>query len=418
MKKKLEVKRIPEKYEINSEFYPGFVKYLSQKVFPDVIHSYFRAEIHGMENVPDRKEGQPPRIFYSNHSGMSFPWDAIVFNSYYWEKTNYDPKRHIRAMVAPILSASKVMNPYLLEKLWKRVGGVDATMENFEGLMNHADGDVLIYPEGVPGIGKGFDKKYQIQQFSTSFLRMAIKYKAEIIPFYTINAEYCHPFSYKNDDLNKIVQKLGIPMVPLSPLTGLIPLAPFMFYMSLPVKMVFVVGKPIKVYERFGDRNIESIKRQEIIELRNEVQSEYQKEINRLVDIYGNDPYEFSGLLQSIQDNPEVTSRISPAAWPFLMTHAYRVFFEGQREVENFDLEGLIEIIKMNPDVLTFLTPFIGWPLLLLLKGIHIEPPHEDDRVDKSLGIQKAYFSHGTYVGPERRMKVRDVKFDRRRPLT
>ena len=55
MKKvKLVVDKIPERHEINSEFYPGFAKYLSEKVFPDVIHSYFRAEIRGIENVPLR----------------------------------------------------------------------------------------------------------------------------------------------------------------------------------------------------------------------------------------------------------------------------------------------------------------------------------------------------------------------------
>jgi hypothetical protein len=57
MKKvKLVVDKVPERHEINSEFYPGFAKYLSEKVFPDVIHSYFRAEIRGIENVPLRKE--------------------------------------------------------------------------------------------------------------------------------------------------------------------------------------------------------------------------------------------------------------------------------------------------------------------------------------------------------------------------
>jgi 1-acyl-sn-glycerol-3-phosphate acyltransferase len=414
-KAKLVVEKVPEKHEINAEFYPGFAKYLSQKVFPDVIHSYFRAEIHGIENVPLRKEGEPPRIFYSNHSGMSFPWDAIVFNSIYWEKTHYHPKRQIRAMVAPILSASKVMNPYLLEKIWKRMGGVDATLENFEGLMKHADGDILIYPEGVPGIGKGFNRKYEIQQFSTSFLRMAIQYKAEIIPYYTINAEYCHPYSYKNDDLNSLVQKLGIPMVPLSPVTALVPIAPFLFYLSFPVKMVFVIGKPIKVHERFGGRDINSIKRQEIIALRDELQSNYQSEINRLVGIYGNDPFEVSSLIDAVQKKPDLAATFSPAAWPFLMTHAYRVFFENQREIENLDLFGFLQIMAMNPDVLPFVTPLLGWPLLFLTKDFGMNQKKYPDKADKTAGVQKAYFAGESH---ERRKKTVNVKIDRRRPLT
>ncbi len=416
MKKvKLVVDKVPERHEINSEFYPGFAKYLSEKVFPDVIHSYFRAEIRGIENVPLRKEGEPPRIFYSNHSGMSFPWDAIVFNSIYWEKTGYHAKRQIRAMVAPILSASKVMNPYLLEKIWKRMGGVDATLENFEGLMRHADGDILIYPEGVPGIGKGFDRKYEIQQFSTSFLRMAIQYKAQIIPYYTINAEYCHPYSYKNDDLNTLVQKLGIPMIPLSPITALVPIAPFLFYLSFPVKMQFIIGKPITIHERFGDRDINSIKRQEIIQLRDELQSDYQKEINRLVGIYGNDPFEVSSLLGELQKKPELAATFSPAAWPFLMTHAYRVFFENQKEIKKFDLPGFLEIMMMNADVLPFITPLLGWPLLFLTKDFKNDLSRKNEKSEKTAGIQKAYFAGEE---KERRTKSVKVNIDRRRPLT
>jgi 1-acyl-sn-glycerol-3-phosphate acyltransferase len=416
MKKvKLVVDKVPERHEINSEFYPGFAKYLSEKVFPDVIHSYFRAEIRGIENVPLRKEGEPPRIFYSNHSGMSFPWDAIVFNSIYWEKTGYHAKRQIRAMVAPILSASKVMNPYLLEKIWKRMGGVDATLENFEGLMRHADGDILIYPEGVPGIGKGFDRKYEIQQFSTSFLRMAIQYKAQIIPYYTINAEYCHPYSYRNDDLNTLVQKLGIPMIPLSPITALVPIAPFLFYLSFPVKMQFIIGKPITVHERFGDRDINSIKRQEIIQLRDELQSDYQNEINRLVGIYGNDPFEVSSLLGELQKKPELAATFSPAAWPFLMTHAYRVFFENQKEIKKFDLPGFLEIMMMNADVLPFITPLLGWPLLFMTKDFKNDLSRKNEKSEKTAGIQKAYFAGEE---KERRTKSVKVNIDRRRPLT
>jgi len=416
MKKvKLVVDKVPERHEINSEFYPGFAKYLSEKVFPDVIHSYFRAEIRGIENVPLRKEGEPPRIFYSNHSGMSFPWDAIVFNSIYWEKTGYHAKRQIRAMVAPILSASKVMNPYLLEKIWKRMGGVDATLENFEGLMRHADGDILIYPEGVPGIGKGFDRKYEIQQFSTSFLRMAIQYKAQIIPYYTINAEYCHPYSYRNDDLNTLVQKLGIPMIPLSPITALVPIAPFLFYLSFPVKMQFIIGKPITVHERFGDRDINSIKSQEIIQLRDELQSDYQNEINRLVGIYGNDPFEVSSLLGELQKKPELAATFSPAAWPFLMTHAYRVFFENQKEIKKFDLPGFLEIMMMNADVLPFITPLLGWPLLFMTKDFKNDLSRKNEKSEKTAGIQKAYFAGEE---KERRTKSVKVNIDRRRPLT
>jgi hypothetical protein len=244
---------------------------------------------------------------------------------------------------------------------------------------------------------------------------MAIQYKAQIIPYYTINAEYCHPYSYRNDDLNTLVQKLGIPMIPLSPITALVPIAPFLFYLSFPVKMQFIIGKPITVHERFGDRDINSIKRQEIIQLRDELQSDYQKEINRLVGIYGNDPFEVSSLLGELQKKPELAATFSPAAWPFLMTHAYRVFFENQKEIKKFDLPGFLEIMMMNADVLPFITPLLGWPLLFLTKDFKNDLSRKNEKSEKTAGIQKAYFAGEE---KERRTKSVKVNIDRRRPLT
>ncbi len=50
----------------------------------------------------------------------------------------------------------------MIPDFWHRVGCVDASLENFESLL--ADNqEVLIFPEGVEGIGKGFEKRYQIQ---------------------------------------------------------------------------------------------------------------------------------------------------------------------------------------------------------------------------------------------------------------
>ena len=81
--------------------------------------------------------------------------------------------------------------------------------------MQYNDSNILIYPEGVPGIGKGFNNKYQLQRFSTSFIRMAIKYKTDIIPISTINAEYINPWSYNIGWITKLVNKIGMPFFKL-----------------------------------------------------------------------------------------------------------------------------------------------------------------------------------------------------------
>jgi len=288
---------------LNQHYDPKFAKHMAEDSLAILVENYFRASISGFENLPEKEEEAPPRIFFSNHSGMAFPWDAIIFGLQYWKHFKFQDSKTIRALVAPLLLSSKIMNPFLIDNLWRRLGGVDATMPNFEGLMQKGDQDVLIFPEGVQGIGKGFDKRYQIQKFSMSFLRMAVKYKAELIPYYSINAEFIHPFAYKNDKLNRIVQKMGIPMIPLSPITALTPILPFLFYFSMPAKLKFVIGKPINIYDEFEGRDPDSIKRSEYVKIRDKIQTDYQNNINKYVNELGQDPYEFDEFIDKMKEN-------------------------------------------------------------------------------------------------------------------
>ena len=76
-------------------------------------------------------------------------------------------------------------------------------------MMEANTSDVLIYPEGVPGIAKGFNRKYELQRFSSSIVRMAVKHKTDIIPVATVNAEYINPLSFSFDGVNRIVKKLA-----------------------------------------------------------------------------------------------------------------------------------------------------------------------------------------------------------------
>ncbi|MBI3394274.1 MAG: glycerol acyltransferase, partial [Spirochaetia bacterium] len=310
--------------DIAGYFDPEFTRRMAEGPLRLLNHAYFRAKIVGLDNVPDRAPGDNPRIFYSNHSGMSFPWDAMVFATYYWEQKGFKPGAALRALVAPMLSATKVMNPFMIDNMWKRCGGVDATLVNFQALMEEKAHDVLIYPEGVPGIGKGFDRRYQIQQFSTSFLRMAVKNKADVVPFYTINAEYTHPFSYRNDTLNSWVQKLGIPFLPLSPLTALVPSLPYLFYFGLPARMTFIVDKPISVWKEFQGRDPDSIKRNEFTAMRDQLTSDFQAKITHYAKEHGEDPFDLPGLVNEIKDRWNQLPFLLPSGWPLLFLREFK----------------------------------------------------------------------------------------------
>ncbi|MGB0838647.1 MAG: hypothetical protein ACPGXL_00835, partial [Chitinophagales bacterium] len=83
-----------------------------REIMPIVNDIYFRSQLVGFEKMPKNTGSQHPLIFAGNHSGMAFPWDAIVFISSIYQQFNFDPANIIRPLVAPMLSETVLMNPY------------------------------------------------------------------------------------------------------------------------------------------------------------------------------------------------------------------------------------------------------------------------------------------------------------------
>ncbi|MCB1194050.1 MAG: 1-acyl-sn-glycerol-3-phosphate acyltransferase [Leptospiraceae bacterium] len=332
---------------------------------------YFRSRFIGFEEMPQRNEPSTPLIYASNHSGMSFPWDAIIFVGGLFKKSHSSIHDSVRALTAPALSASKYMSPYMIDNFWRRTGGVDATLQNFDTMMRFPDSNVLIYPEGIAGIGKGFDRRYELQQLSTSFIRMAIKYKTDIIPISVVNGEYSNPYSYKSDELNKLVQKLGIPYLPLGPISAMVPFGPFSFYMAMPAKLTFVMGNRIKIYE-MTDRPLEKLKKKELHHLRDVVYQQMQEELDSALAIYGKDPYHFEELGDIWRDNLDRMLYILPSGWPLLF-HEHERWFQTsgyRREKMPHGNAAFVEALIKNPMILSFTLPLIGWPALLKWKRV------------------------------------------------
>ena len=279
----------------------NFIKSINNEMFQILDDIYFRPEYIGFDNLPKRNNPDRPVILASNHSGMAFPWDAMVFGCGLYKRHGYNEKDKLRVMVSPLLSKTPIMHPYLMEGAWKMAGGVDATYLNFETMMQYQEGNLLIYPEGVPGIGKGFNRKYQLQRFATSFVRMSLKYRTDIVPYSTVNAEYVAPFLYSFPSVNRAFNKLGIPFFPIGPLT-LFLIFPFAFYLSFPAKMHFVRGNRLKPYE-WTDKPYEEMTEDEINAIRDRVKAEMQKDLDAAVQQYGKQPYKIGEFLKNIGKN-------------------------------------------------------------------------------------------------------------------
>ena len=278
------------------------------------LNLFFRPTYIGFEELPERNDPKTPLIYVGNHSGMAFPWDAIVFGTGLMEMHDFDMQKVFRPLAAPMLSASKLMNPYLLEDIWKRVGAIDATSLNFETMMNQAASNLLLYPEGVPGIGKGFNRKYQLQTFSTSVVRMALKYRTDIVSAFCVNGEYINPYAYSSRRLNLLFNKIGIPFMPIGILTILMIFQPWLFYAAMPAKLTYVRGDRYSIYD-WIDKPFEEITMAEFREIRDQLQAKMQQELDTAVKEYGKKPFRPRGVF------PNSREKYSP----FSLLHAHRL---------------------------------------------------------------------------------------------
>lgn len=387
-------KEIEENFKIFTEHFDvGYAVSITQKVLNSINKYYFRVEFIGFDEFPERNNPHHPLIFASNHSGMAFPWDAICFASALLERNNFELGKAVRPLTAPALSKAHFMSPFLIANFWRRLGGIDATRLNYETMMYYKDAHILIYPEGVPGIGKGFDNRYHLQKLSTSSLRMSIKYKTDIIPFATVNGEFINPLSYSIKFLNELVQKIGIPFLPIGPMTLLIPLQPWMFYFALPAKLKFVRGRRIKPYEMIN-KPYEEITEEEFTALRDQIHEQMQKELNYAVQRYGQDPYELPELWRMIVQNLGRLFSFFPFMWPILFRaheQEYKrlkkqLFGDNENElsteekvkiVKNYhDNEPekeitwgtVVETLIKNPSILLLYTPIAGLISMFLSK--------------------------------------------------
>ncbi|MCB2377420.1 hypothetical protein LGH70_07500 [Hymenobacter sp. BT635] len=340
-----------------------FVYQLDKNILQLLDRVWFRSELVGFEDYPQRNNPDKPLIFASNHSGMAFPWDAMVALSHLWRKL--PSLRDLpRPLSAPMLSQSALMNPFLVRNFWKRCGCVDATTLNFETMMYYTEHNLMLYPEGVPGIGKGFNRKYQLQRLATSIVRLGIQHRTDIIPFYTINGEYLNPYAYSWDWINNLSKKIGIPFIPMGPIILMVLLQPWFFYMAFPAKLTFVLGSRIKPYE-LTDKAHDELSRDEYEALSNKVRSRMQTEMDAAVRQYGQQPYRWAEMWQRIKENWRYFPFFLPFAWPAVFTEFEKQYTrQGPQKNVNLDLTSpgaWLRMIWRNPFTISFFIPILGW---------------------------------------------------------
>jgi 1-acyl-sn-glycerol-3-phosphate acyltransferase len=184
--------------------------------------SYFRASAFGIDNIP--ATGRV--LFVANHSGQ-LPFDGLVIGSACFLEP--PQPRLVRSMVEYFVPTVPFVS-YLLAR-WGQITG---TPENCRRLLA-AEEAVLVFPEGARGISKPFSKRYQLAEFGTGFMRLALEMQAPIVPIAVIGAEEQAPAI----NVKPLARLLGAPSFPV------VPYPPFVPFVPLPVKYRLYFGDPM-----------------------------------------------------------------------------------------------------------------------------------------------------------------------------
>jgi 1-acyl-sn-glycerol-3-phosphate acyltransferase len=319
-----------------------------------LLRQWFRAEIVGAERIPQRG----PVILAANHSGNAFPYDAIALDALLWSRDGMTDEAKFRTVYEYELSLVWWMRPFGIDDFWRRGGGVDMTFDNFDALLRRGD-RTLYFPEGVPGIGKGFGRRYQLQRFHTSFIRLAARHDVPILPVYVVNGEWIHPIGYTFRWLDWIMQRLFVvPFLPL-PIGLLAVVFPWMWYLAFPARLVFVVGEPIDVTTM--------VRKAPTVEAATEAVRELmQRGLDESVSRFGKSRYAFPELWRRLRYGSRGRWRAIPTGWPLS-------FIRHERDRARPPARSRLHAILRDLDLVAFYLPF-GWPLLSLARMLRRAP--------------------------------------------
>jgi len=192
---------------------------LSEAVAPLVdflYHRWFRVEVEGATHVP-----AGGALLVANHAG-ALPLDGPMLHEALRRERPDLPE-------ARWLAEDQVFYAPLLGTLFNRLGAVRASPDSAVRLLGEGR-PVLVFPEGIQGIGKPFRDRYRLQRFGRGgFVKLALRTGRPVLPVAIMGAEETLPL------LGKLPGgALGVPYVPVTPF-------------PLPAKWRIRIGEPLQV---------------------------------------------------------------------------------------------------------------------------------------------------------------------------
>ena len=233
-----------------------------EPIFEFLFDNYFRVELFGLENVPEKDRA----LLVANHSG-TLPYDGAML------KVAIE-NRHMSGRAVRFLVEDFVFHFPFLGSFMNRIGGVRACQDNARRLLENEQ-LVVVFPEGVKGIGKLFKHRYQLQRFGRGgFVKLALRTNSPIIPVAVVGAEEIHPMLTRLGWLARTLKLPYIPVTPTFPFLGPLGAVP------LPSKWLIEFGKPMSLSNYTPEDAEDALK---VMQLAEKVRSTIQQMVDDLL---------------------------------------------------------------------------------------------------------------------------------------
>lgn len=190
--------------------------------------NYFRVDVDGIEHVPSHDRC----LIVGNHGGGPLPIDGLMLRTIM--RREHPEQRELRW-----LSEDFVHHLPFVGTLMSRLGAVRACQENAQRLL-HNGYAVAVFPEGAKGIGKLYDKRYQLQRFGRGgYIRLCLRTGTPLVPCALLGAEDTNPALFK---FERLARGFGLPFVPITPT---FPLLGPLGLLPAPTKWKLRFGEPL-----------------------------------------------------------------------------------------------------------------------------------------------------------------------------
>jgi 1-acyl-sn-glycerol-3-phosphate acyltransferase len=187
---------------------------------------YFRCETFDIDRFPAGRV-----LVVANHAGQ-LPFDGAMLTAALLMEAQ--PPRIARQMAEYFVQRLPFMSTLLA-----RGGAMVGTPANCIHMLEN-DECVMVFPEGVRGMNKTFDKRYRLQRFGLGFMRLALETNTPVVPVGIVGSEEQQPGLL---NLERVGRMFGLPALPI---TAGVLLAGPLGLLPLPVKYRIYFGEPMR----------------------------------------------------------------------------------------------------------------------------------------------------------------------------